>query len=571
LAPVGVGEGSGPVTVRFAWSGQTRGLEAFLVVYPALSSRSELAATLRNGPGDAPILITQPTPLARLATSAGRFSLTDGIFGTLGCNASCDGVYPVELRIANDESGVTRAQLLFGLPYLASAPAQVSPRLALAPVVRIVPASSGQAMAHALGALSLLPVPYSIAFGGSAAVPASRLGALAGLVAGSALHERLVAPYVPVSASCARATSLLSLSERLALGHEVAGGASENVLLSERPSRSELAALGAAHARVVILSSRVLAQAAPVLSLSDPVRTSDISPELLGASPTLGRELAASTSPAGMQRLIADLAQFYFQAPSQTGRVAVAEVTLGEPAAIASLAKTLSTLAGLPFLRLQTVTEAASNPTLPITTQGLAFAGAHGACPRLKGKLRAGLARLSGLLSADDGSRRPLRNLIALGELAAATRSRVSVAELTRATGRLASALNLVGSRTITLTAHAASIPLTLSSRLPFPARVRLAVAAPEFRFPRGASRLVRLDRGTVTVELPVRVAVLGTFPATVEVLSPSGTVLRAVRVTVHSTGFSSVGIALTAASILVLALWWIKTARARRRRPEQS
>lgn len=570
-APVGVIEGSSPLTVRFAWSGATRGYEAFFVVYPALSSRSELAATLRSGPSDAPILITQPVALARLATGAGRFSLTDGVFGALGCDASCDGVYPVELRIANDQSGVTRAQTLFGLPYLATTGVSVSPRLGFAPVVRVIPASSGAAMRRSLRGLSRVQTPYSIAFEGSEAVSASSLRTLVGLVGGSTLHERLLTPYVPASAGCAAATPILGLSQRLALGHDVAGGALDNVLLSERPSRGELATLVATHPHAVVLSSRVLAQVAPVLSLSDPVRTSGSSPEFLGASPALSGELDASASPAGMQRLIADLAQFYFQAPSQSGRVAVAEVTVTRSASVASLSQTLSMLARLPFLRLQTISEAASRPTLLIPDSGLALAGGRGGCAPLGGELRRGLARLKGLLAADAGSRAPLRNLVALAEVAAGSRSRASEAELARATGQLALALNLVGSRTITLTAHSASIPLTLSSRLPFPARVRLEVVAPEFRFPRGGSRLVQLDRGTVTVQLPVRVAVLGTFPATVEVLSPSGTLLRAVRVTVHSTGFSSVGIALSVASILVLALWWARTIRARRRRPRQS
>jgi len=567
-APVGVSEGSAPVTVRFAWTGATRGYEAFFVVYPALSSRSELAATLREGPTDAPILITAPKPLARIAAGSGRFALTDGIFAALGCDASCDGVYPVELRIANDQTGVTRAQLLFGLPYLASA---TRPRLALAPIVRVAPSSSGIAMQRSLRALAALAAPYSIAFTGSETVPAARLQRLAGLVAGSSLHEHLLAPYVSVSPACARATSILGLSQRLALGRQVVGGAEENVLLGERPSRDELATLAAARAHVVVLSDRVLAQVAPVLSLSDPVRTGTRGLEFLGASPTLGDELAAAVTPAGMQRLIADLAQFYFQAPSQAGRVAVAEVMVARAASVGSLPSTLSMLAGLPFLRLVTVSQAASRPTLLIPSSGLALAGSHQSCAPLGGRLRTSLRRVSGLLAADDGSKAPLQDLVALAEVAAATRSRASATYLARATDRFASALNLVGSRTITLTAHSATIPLTLSSRLPFPARVRLAVVAPEFRFPSGGSRVVRLDRATVTVQLPVRVAVLGTFPATVEVLSPSGTLLREVRVTVHSTGFSSVGIGLTLASVLVLALWWARTIRSRRRRPEQS
>jgi len=96
-------------------------------------------------------------------------------------------------------------------------------------------------------------------------------------------------------------------------------------------------------------------------------------------------------------------------------------------------------------------------------------------------------------------------------------------------------------------------VPLTLSSKLPFPIGVQLSIRSSEITFPKGSRRVIKLRRGTATVSLPVVVKALGTFAASAVVSAPNGAVLVTSNLTVHSTGFSTVGVVLTVGAALVL------------------
>jgi hypothetical protein len=64
-----------------------------------------------------------------------------------------------------------------------------------------------------------------------------------------------------------------------------------------------------------------------------------------------------------------------------------------------------------------------------------------------------------------------------------------------------------------------------------------------------------------------VVVKALGTFAASAVVSAPNGAVLVTSNLTVHSTGFSTVGVVLTVGAALVLVSWWVRTARHHRKK----
>jgi hypothetical protein len=103
---------------------------------------------------------------------------------------------------------------------------------------------------------------------------------------------------------------------------------------------------------------------------------------------------------------------------------------------------------------------------------------------------------------------------------------------------------------------------------LPFPISVKMSIHSSEIAFPKGSTRSLSLKRGTQTVALPVIVKALGTFAASAVVAAPNGNVLLATTLTVHSTGFSTVGIVLTVGAALVLISWWVRTARRHHKKP---
>ena len=77
---------------------------------------------------------------------------------------------------------------------------------------------------------------------------------------------------------------------------------------------------------------------------------------------------------------------------------------------------------------------------------------------------------------------------------------------------------------------------------------------------------------GESTVRVKVRMQSSGQFAIPLVVRSPDGTELITTgRLTIRSAAFSGVGVALSIASLLVLAAWWIRTHRRNKRQAETS
>jgi hypothetical protein len=130
---------------------------------------------------------------------------------------------------------------------------------------------------------------------------------------------------------------------------------------------------------------------------------------------------------------------------------------------------------------------------------------------------------------------------------------------------QLAGQLSLVqvASRTITITAQNASIPITLTSAAPYSVRGRLLLASGKLEFPRGATRAVTINHQTNSTRVDVRARTSGDLPLQLTLTTPNGAlVIASGTVTVRSTATSVVGIVLTALAVLVLGVWWARTWR---------
>ncbi|MCI2975194.1 MAG: DUF6049 family protein [Ferrimicrobium sp.] len=568
----GVVSGSGPLSIDFRFSGTTNNAEAFLVVYPSTSSRSQLRQTLHQGPGGSPLALSRPMPLANIRGSGGGYRLRSPIFSDISCGADCAGVYPVELRIANSQTGVTVSQVILGIPFFPSGDAATTP-LGVAAVLHVELPASAKTVDPALVNLSSSPAAASISVGGRLGTSIADQIRYAKLVGPSTLHQRILSPYASSQAGCANPqfSSLIGFGARLGLSAQVNGTDTGAAVFDTVPSRAELGALHRQRVSVAVVPDTVLGKLASVLSVSDPAHVRTMGLTLLGSSQQLSTELANATTPDGYQRLLADLAQFYFQAPAQNGRVATMGVNVTTPQQLQSLVAVLDRLHSTSLFQLETLSQAANLPSSQIAESDLSLATSSPHCPTVNRSLRSALNRLSGLTSADTGSHSPLNGLIGLAQLATGrepTLGRQAAVSLEEQERRLLANVQLVGSRTITLTSHSVSVPLTLSSTLPFPISVKMSIHSSEIAFPKGSTRSLSLKRGTQTVALPVVVKALGTFAASAVVAAPNGNVLLSTTLTVHSTGFSTVGIVLTVGAALVLISWWVRTARRHHKKP---
>lgn len=117
--------------------------------------------------------------------------------------------------------------------------------------------------------------------------------------------------------------------------------------------------------------------------------------------------------------------------------------------------------------------------------------------------------------------------------------------------------------RAITLPARDGTIPLTLTNDADRPAVVAVSFDSDRLDFPDGDRIEVTIPEGTRTVEIDVQVRTSGAFPLEIVVATPDGrTELASARYTIRSTAVSGVGIALSVTAIVILAVWWVRTAR---------
>ena len=125
----------------------------------------------------------------------------------------------------------------------------------------------------------------------------------------------------------------------------------------------------------------------------------------------------------------------------------------------------------------------------------------------------------------------------------------------------LRQSVDQVPARTITLAGRTTELPITLTSRADEPLQVKVRLRSSKLAFPEGNERLVTITDGAAPVRVPIEARTSGTFPVTIDVLTPLGdqVVAPSSQLTVRSTGLSGLGLALSVGALLVLAMWWTR------------
>jgi hypothetical protein len=313
----------------------------------------------------------------------------------------------------------------------------------------------------------------------------------------------------------------------------------------------------------------------------------------IAADTRLQAELALGDQPAlAANRVLADLAVLYFdESTGQRGVVVAASGGAATPAALTPLLAGLRA-ASQPAAGGQAVLEPVTLDTLFAVTETAATDGSDVLAyddatplerrwtwqpPADLGSLPSDIDRSeatvgayrSTLPSGDDAIARQIDAFL----LAAAARDVDPVVRqgLLDAAAALADAqlhsIVAPDQGSVTLTASEGSFPFVLENRAAEPRRVRLTLTAEKLDFPDGDIVDTVLQPGTNRVEIRVRARASGRFPAEVTVTTPDGDVLLVdTTVRVRSTAVSGLGIVLSVAAGLFLALWWVRNLRSTRR-----
>lgn len=569
--PVGTEILGSPVSIHFSLSHlRPAGLEAFVVVYPALSSRSEFEQTVKTGPSGVPIYLSPPQRLSSIETVQG-YDLTTGLgLSAAVCGTSCPGVYPVELRVASSSTGRTVSQVVIPVPVLSSK--IVSPKLNLAVVAEIDPSSfTSSFIADLESELLGVNVPFSTALSGGPDSPAMTLRRISDAIPKRDTLTRAFSLYAPGSMMCARDLERDGLSERgsLELDKSLIGTSSVAVF-PQGANATEIRDAAQSGADTLVLGKATGTSAAILASLGEPLVLSYHSKiHVLVADRLLDEEFREAGSPLGLQILEADLTQYYFQDPYQGNRIAALVTDLNAPVEVSRFGAIMAGISSNPAISLVGATRADFLPSAASQTTQIAT-GVVPCSAAVLHRVAPVAAEYGAFASSVNTTALPGPLVNAQGYLYSALSNDQSLRALSSASRLLTGLrddISLAGSDHVTLTAHTAKIPLSLAASLPFPVTVRVELSAPQLQFPSGSSYVVQLAHKTQTVDIKVVGNTLGEFPMQIRLVGRDGVVIFHGRVEVDSTGFSSVGVAITVLAALVLLVWWVRTARRSRKR----
>jgi hypothetical protein len=120
---------------------------------------------------------------------------------------------------------------------------------------------------------------------------------------------------------------------------------------------------------------------------------------------------------------------------------------------------------------------------------------------------------------------------------------------------------------TITLTARAGTVPLTIRNDSGVPVEVEVRLRSSRLELPDGDRLTVRLDEATTRRDIAVRARASGSSTLEIEVVSPDGELaIASARYAVRSTAVSGVGLVASAGAGLFLIIWWARHWRQTRR-----
>jgi len=113
----------------------------------------------------------------------------------------------------------------------------------------------------------------------------------------------------------------------------------------------------------------------------------------------------------------------------------------------------------------------------------------------------------------------------------------------------------------ITLTSRSDSIPMLIRNSLGHDVIVQLDFKSDKLDFPNGDSLLWRLAPGVNQVQVPVQAKTSGDAVLEISVNSPTGLLaLGETQLTVRTTSLPGAGVAIAAAALAILMLWWARS-----------
>ncbi len=540
------------------------------------------------------------------------------------CGGYPSGVYPVRLQLVDTRDGqnlggltthliytgvlgsTQRLRLALVVPVATAIKAARSPtqeELAGRPASALANPSPGATTALAAEVRAVVDhpsIPLTLAVDPQTVVSLAgtghqaTVGRLAGLATTPGVHQFLSTPFVPVDAAQLVGAGLDGeLARQVGRGGQVLDAELGRAVVPTSPplgpwfttgaiSTSTLGALRYIGYEQLVLPGVYVA--------GSPTNGSSAQPFTIGGghSPsmtafTTNSDLAArlSGTPTDpvleVHQFLAELAQIYFEKPNDTVPRAVA---VSVPPTGSQSSPLLNALLG----------SLVADPLVePVTTSGLfATFGGEANCRsscRLTGSVGTGglpasavrtqrtrIDQLGVAAPTAKGTLDQLGQLVLAGE-SALLRPAQRAAVLGNARRAVDAQLGqlTVGQGSITLASQRGRIPVAIQSDAPYPVTAQLTLTSDKLLFASGTTQWTTtttlLPSHTNVVYADVTARAAGLFRVSVTLHSPTGgLLLSSGEVTIRSTASSVVGVVLSIGAVIVLAAWWIRTSRKRRR-----
>ncbi|MCU1457090.1 MAG: hypothetical protein JWL73_1182 [Actinomycetia bacterium] len=409
------------------------------------------------------------------------------------------------------------------------------------------------------------------------------------LVAQAPTHEVLSEPYVPLDIPALQAAGLAAdVTNQLTQGARVL----ENVLKSTPAATTvtaplDDAALGTLHSAGIdhlVLDGVPLEQGvAPQFTPAQPFQLQSAGRTAVNSDRGLVDLLNGTGTPAlRAQRLLAGLAVVALEQPNARRGVALVMADDWNPSTD-MLNAMIGGLEGNPFMQAATVDEVMNRvPTetragVPVVRRlSPVKAGRAPVTAAALAAARSKLAAFQTLVGAGAAAVQAAQHaqLVALSSqwkgAAGRGEALAQLDSVDQAVNGFANEIQITTNRTFTLTARRGTIPLSFKNLSSQPISVRVQLQSDRLHFPGGADQQLLLLPGTTTVgkfAIETRTGGPGTVPLKVNVTSADGSLaLQSSTLNVHSTVVNGVGVFLTVAAIVFLALWWLVHFRRRRR-----
>ncbi len=279
-------------------------------------------------------------------------------------------------------------------------------------------------------------------------------------------------------------------------------------------------------------------------------------------------------------QLASELAQLYYEKPNAITPRGVAVVAPSgwndDPTFVATL---LAALQNNPMVEPVTLSTLFGLFTSTASCRGAcrtAGSGTNGGLPVTA--IRTERQRIGGFATAAIGAKslvQELGDLVLAGEteLLRPAEQAAVLANTADALDAQLGQLVVAGDRTVTLTSQQGTLEVTIVSNASYPVTATLSLTSDKLLFANGTTQwsqpntLLLPSPHTNIVPVKVTTRASGTFKVAIALHSPDGSLLLSSgSVDVRSTATSVVGIALTIGAVVVLAAWWIRTSRKRRR-----